>query len=60
MVVELVHTDFQDRVLADETTCQAVVLILKRGGNDHDIGIIEMVWKAVAVILNRCFIASIT
>ena len=60
MVVEMVHTDFQDRVLAEEATCQAVVLILKKGDEYPDIGIVEMLWKAVAVILDRLFTNSIT
>ena len=37
-----------------------VVLILKGGGDYRGIGLVEMVWKAVAVILNRRFTASIT
>ena len=60
MVVELVHTAFQDRFLAEEATCQAVLLILKRVDEYPGIGIMEMVWKAVAVILNRLFTSSIT
>ena len=37
-----------------------VVLILKGGGDYRGIDLVEMVWKAVAVILNRRFTASIT
>ena len=37
-----------------------VVLILKGGGDYRGIGLVEMVWKAVAVILNCRFTASIT
>ena len=56
----MVHTAFQDRFLAEEATCQAVLLILKRVDEYPGIGIMEMVWKAVAVILNRLFTSSIT
>ena len=59
-VVELVHMDFWGKVLAEEATYQAVVLLLKRGTDYHGKGLVEVVWKAVAVILNCCFTASIT
>ena len=39
---------------------QAVVLILKGEGDYCNIGIVEVVWKTVAAILNRLFTASIT
>ena len=44
----------------EEATWQAVVLIQKGGSKYRGIGLVEVVWKAVAVILNRCFTASIT
>ena len=59
-VVELVQTEFRDRVLVDEATWKAVVLILKGGGDYHVICFVEVVWNAVTVILNFCFSASIT
>ena len=37
-----------------------VVLIPKGGGNYRVIGLVEVVWKAVAVVLNCHFTASIT
>ena len=51
---------FRDGVLEEEATCQAVVLLPKGGSNYRGIGIVEVVWKAVTVILNFCFAASIT
>ena len=54
------QTSFRYRVIAEEATCQVVVLILKGGGDYCGIGLVEMVWKAVAVILNRRVAASIT
>ena len=60
IVMELVQTDFQDGVITEEATCQAMILIPKGGGDYRGIGIVEVVWKAVAVILNRRFTASIT
>ena len=50
---------FRDGVLEEEATCQAVVLLPKGGSNYSGIGIVEVVWKAVTVILNFCFAASI-
>ena len=37
-----------------------MVLILKEGGDHRGIGIVEVVWKAVVVIINHCFTNSIT
>ena len=37
-----------------------VVLILKGGGDYRGIGLVEVMWKAVAVILNHRFTTSIT
>ena len=50
---------FRDRVLLEEATCKAVVLLLKGVGNYHVIGLVEVVFNAVTVILNFCFAASI-
>ena len=44
----------------EETNWQAVILIPTGGGEYHDIGPMEVVWKAVAVILNCRFTASTT
>ena len=54
------QTASQDGVLAEEANWKAVVLIPKGVGKYHGIGIVEVMWKAVAVILDRCFTASIT
>ena len=37
-----------------------MVLIPKGGGDYRSIGLMEVIWKAVAVIINRCFTAAIT
>ena len=59
-MVELIQTAFQDGVIAEDATWQAVVLIPKGVRDYHIIGLVEVVWKAVVVILNCCFTASIT
>ena len=59
-VVELVQTAFRDGDLAEETTWQAVVLIPKGKKDYQGIGLMEVMWKVVVAILNRCFTASIT
>ena len=56
----MVKTAFRERFLAEEVTFQAVFLIPKEGGDYCGIGHIEVVGKAVAVILNSRFTASIT
>ena len=54
-VVEIFQETFRDKTLADESTWQTVVLIPKvcirdfRGG-----GIMEVLWKIVTSLLNRC------
>ena len=59
-MVELKQTAFQDGDLAEEATWQAVVLIPKGKGDYRDIVLEEVMWKVVAVILNRRFTSSIT
>ena len=58
-VVELVKTDFRDRDLAEEATWQAVVLFPKGKKDYQVIGLVELMWKVVAAILNSRFKSSI-
>ena len=58
--MELIQTAFREGDLAEETTWQAVVLISKGKKDYRDIGLVEVMWKLVAVILNRRFTSSIT
>ena len=44
----------------EDTTWQALLIIPQEGGEYHGIVPIELVWKAVAVILNFRFTASTT
>ena len=59
-VVDLVQTAFREGDLAEESTWQVLVLIPKGKGNYRGIGLVEVMWKVVAVILNRRFTSSIT
>ena len=59
-VVEIIQTAFREGELAEEFTWQAVVLIPKGKGDYRGIGLLEVMWKVVAVILNRCLTSSIT
>ena len=59
-MVELVQTTFWEGELADESTWQAVVLIPKGEMDYRGIGLVEVMWKVVAVILNCCFTSFIT
>ena len=60
MIVELVHTEFLDGKLAEEAMWKAVVLITKEKKDYRVIGLVEVMWKVVAAILNRRLTASIT
>ena len=59
-MVDLVQTAFREGDLAEESTWQAVVLITKGEKDYGGIGLVEVVWKVVTVILNRRFTSSIT
>ena len=59
-VVDIVQTAFREGDLAEESTWQAVVLIPKGKGDYQGIGLVDVMWKVVAVILNRRFTSSIT
>ena len=59
-VVDLVQTAFREGDLVEKSTWQAVVLIPKGKGDYRGIGLVEVMWKVVAVILNRHFTSSIT
>ena len=56
----MVQIAFIDRVLTEEATWKAVVLISKGVITYRSIGLVEVVWKAVMVVLNFRFTASIT
>ena len=58
--MDLVQSSFREGKLAEEATWQVVVLIPK-GKNDYrGIGLVEVMWKVVAEILNLRLTASIT
>ena len=59
-VVDLVQSVFREGKLAEEATCQAVVLIPKGKKEYRGIGLMEVMWKVVAAILNRRLTDSIT
>ena len=46
--------------LTEESTWQVVVLIPKRKKDYRSIGLVEVMWKVVAAILNHWLTASIT
>ena len=57
---DLIHTAFGEGRLAGEAMCQAVVLLSKGEKDYRGIGLVEVMWKVVAAILNRRLTASIT
>ena len=59
-LLDLVQTAFREGRLAEEATRKAVVLRPKGEKDYHGIGLVEAMWKVVAVILNRRLTASIT
>ena len=59
-VVEITQTAFREGKLAEEATWQTVVLIPKWKREFRGIGLVEVTWKVVAVILHRRLTAGIT
>ena len=58
--VDLVQTAFREGEMAEEATWQAVVMIPKGRKEYRGIGLVELIWKIVAAILNRWLATSIT
>ena len=58
--MDLVQSALREGELAEEATWQAVVLISKGKKDYRGIGLVEVMWKVVAAILNRRLTASIT
>ena len=52
-VVEMTQTAFRDGKLAEEAAWQTVVIIPKREGEFRGIGLVEVTWKLITVILHR-------
>ena len=57
---ELIQTAFWEGYVAEEAMWQAVVLIPKGKKDYRVIGLVEVMWKVVAAILNCRLTASIT
>ena len=52
-VVEILQTAFRGGRLPTECTCQMLVLIPKENGYFKGIGHVEVIWKALSVVVNR-------
>ena len=59
-VVDLVQLEFREGDIAEKATWKEVVLIPKGKKDYRGIGLVEVMWKVVAAILNFRFTASIT
>ena len=51
--MELTQTAFREGKLAEEATWQAMVMIPKGKGEYRGIGLVEVVWKILTLILHR-------
>ena len=52
-VVELTQTAFREGRLAEEATWQAMVMVPKGKGEFRGIGLVEVIWKLLSLILHR-------
>ena len=59
-VVAIVQAALQDGTLAEECMWQTVVLITKGKGDFRGIGLIEVLWKAIASLLNHRLTVAIS
>ena len=59
-VVEITQTAFREGKLTEEATWQTVVLIQKGMTEYRGIGLVDVTWKVVAVILHRRLTTAIT
>ena len=59
-IIAIVQVEFCYGTLAEECTWNTVVLITKGKGKSWGIGLIKVLWKAVAIILNRRLTAEIS
>ena len=53
-LVDMVQTEFHGSRLTEEATWKIFVLLTKGGRYFHGIGLVEVIWKTIAVILDRC------
>ena len=59
-VVYIVQEEFFNGTLAEESTCQTVVLIPKGASGDfRGIGLVKVIWKAVTSLMNRRIVEAI-
>ena len=59
-MVEITQTAFREVKLAEESTWKTVVLIPKGKREYRGVGLVEVTWKVVAVILHRRLTTEIT
>ena len=58
--MDQVHMAFWYGLIVDEATWQVVLLILEGGSEFLGVGLVEVLWKMLVVILNRRLRAAIT
>ena len=59
-VVEITQTAFREGKLVEEAMCQTILLISKVKREYRGIGLVEVTWKVMAVILHRRLTTGIT
>ena len=59
-MVEITQAEFREGMMVEEATWQTVVLIPKGKRESRGIGLVEVTWKVMAVILHRRLTTGIT
>ena len=57
--MKIIQLEFDIWELALDCTCNTVILIPKGGGEYHLLGLVEVLWKVISIIIDRSLAESI-
>ena len=57
--MKIIQLEFDRGELALDCTCNTVILIPKGGGEYHLLGLVEVLWKVISIIIDRRMVGSI-
>ena len=57
--MKIIQLEFDRGELALDCTCNTVILIPKGGGDYYLLGLVEVLWKVVSIIIERHMAESI-
>ena len=57
--MKIIQLEFDIGELALDCTWNTIILLPKGGGEYHVIGLVEVLWKVISIIIDRCLEESI-